>query len=70
MLKRTSMILTMVNTAILTSGFLPVYKIPDVIRRCKQYPEQTTDHFGKNEDRPEQVEYYGVRFNLGIKLNF
>ncbi|MBK1894826.1 TonB-dependent receptor [Chryseobacterium paridis] len=27
-------------------------------------------HFGKNEDRPEQVEYYGVRFNLGIKLNF
>ncbi|MFP3596457.1 TonB-dependent receptor [Chryseobacterium sp. SIMBA_029] len=27
-------------------------------------------HFGKNEDRPEQVEYYGVRCNLGIKLNF
>ncbi|WP_172281578.1 TonB-dependent receptor [Chryseobacterium sp. LAM-KRS1] len=27
-------------------------------------------HFGKNENRPEQVEYYGVRFNMGIKLNF
>ncbi|WP_292008812.1 TonB-dependent receptor [Chryseobacterium sp.] len=27
-------------------------------------------HFGKNQDRPEQVEYYGVRGNLGIKLNF
>lgn len=27
-------------------------------------------HFGKDETRPEQVEYYGVRCNLGIKLNF
>lgn len=27
-------------------------------------------HFGKSEDRPEQVEYYGVRFNMGVKLNF
>ena len=25
---------------------------------------------GKNEDHPEQVEYYGIRCNLGIKLNF
>ncbi len=27
-------------------------------------------HFGSSEDRPEQVEYYGVRFNLGVKFNF
>lgn len=27
-------------------------------------------HFGKDETRPEQVEYYGVRCNLGIKFNF
>lgn len=27
-------------------------------------------HFGKSEDHPEQVEYYGVRFNVGVKLNF
>jgi TonB-dependent receptor len=27
-------------------------------------------HFGKDETRPEQVEYYGVRCNLGVKLNF
>jgi len=27
-------------------------------------------HFGKDEQRPEQVEYYGVRGNIGIKLNF
>lgn len=27
-------------------------------------------HFGKDEQRPEQVEYYGVRGNIGVKLNF
>lgn len=27
-------------------------------------------HFGKDQTRPEQVEYYGVRCNLGIKFNF
>lgn len=27
-------------------------------------------HFGENQDRPEQVEYYGVRGNIGVKLNF
>lgn len=27
-------------------------------------------HFGKNQDRPEQVEYYGVRGNIGVKVNF
>lgn len=27
-------------------------------------------HFGKDETRPEQVEYYGVRCNLGVKFNF
>jgi TonB-dependent receptor len=26
-------------------------------------------HFGENPDRPKQVEYYGVKFNLGIKYN-
>lgn len=27
-------------------------------------------HFGENQDRPEQVEYYGVRGNIGVKVNF
>jgi hypothetical protein len=27
-------------------------------------------HFGEDEQRPEQVEYYGVRGNIGVKLNF
>lgn len=27
-------------------------------------------HFGENQDRPEQVEYYGVRGNMGVKVNF
>lgn len=27
-------------------------------------------HFGENQDRPEQVEYYGVRGNVGVKVNF
>lgn len=26
-------------------------------------------HYGKTEDRPKQVEYYGLRFNIGIKYN-
>lgn len=27
-------------------------------------------HFGENQDRPKQVEYYGVRGNIGVKVNF
>ncbi|MEC3875116.1 TonB-dependent receptor [Chryseobacterium salviniae] len=27
-------------------------------------------HFGESQDRPEQVEYYGVRGNIGVKVNF
>jgi outer membrane receptor protein involved in Fe transport len=71
MRKMISMILTTANTAVWISEVLislPKSLLYADVNNILNKP--LIYHFGKDETRPEQVEYYGVRCNLGIKLNF